>query len=61
MSGWDTYFGKEVHPPLRTRERAALEAARKYLRAIAQDPTAYPKGLAEEALERIAVLLGERQ
>lgn len=50
--------------PLRTRERAAIDAVRAILRNIAQNGGA--KGgdecseMAAEALERIAIILGER-
>jgi hypothetical protein len=48
--------------PLRTRERAALDAARSALRKIALRPgDVNAADLAMEALERMAVLLGERE
>lgn len=52
--------------PLRTRERAAVEVARAALRRIAQLNWQEEAGsraylLAEEALENIARVLGERQ
>ena len=47
--------------PLRTRERAALDAARSALRKIALGDDVRSAQLAESALERIAVLLGERE
>jgi hypothetical protein len=47
--------------PLRTRERAAIDAARAALRKIALRPgDVNAARLAEDALEKIAVLLGER-
>jgi len=47
--------------PLRTRERAALDAARAALRKIALRPgDVNAAHMAEDALARIAVLLGER-
>jgi hypothetical protein len=51
----------DLTQPLRTRERAALDAARAALRRISRTHNdANTVRLAEEALERIAVLLGER-
>jgi hypothetical protein len=48
--------------PLRTRERAALDAARAELRRIAQRTgDAASARDAAVALEKIAVLLGERE
>lgn len=51
-----------LHEPLRTRERAAVEVARKYLRAIIDrsfmDDTSHQ--LAAKALAEIAAALGER-
>jgi hypothetical protein len=56
-------FADGLTRPLRTRERAAIDAARAALRKIALASTGAgdAERLAEEALERIAVLLGERE